>query len=160
MPQDPRLVAHLHELLRGGHAHATFAEVVERWPEGLRGMLPPGAVHTAWQLLEHLRICQSDILEFSRSARHVSPKFPEGYWPTSTAPPDAAAWDRSVAALHADREAMEALLADPATDLLARIPHGDGQTILREALVLADHNAYHLGQLVLLRRLLGAWTAD
>ena len=160
MPQDRRLVAHLHELLRGGHAHASFVDVVARWPEGLRGTLPPGAAHTAWQLVEHLRICQSDILEFSRSASHVSPKFPEGYWPTSATPPSAEAWDRSVAAFGADREAMEALVADPATDLLARIPHGDGQTILREALMLADHNSYHLGQLVLLRRLLGAWTAD
>jgi hypothetical protein len=160
MPQDRRLVAHLHELLRGGHAHGTFEDVVDHWPEGLRGTLPTGAAHTAWQLVEHLRICQSDILEFSRSASHVSPKFPEGYWPTSPAPPEASAWDRSVAAFRADREAMEALVADPATDLLARIPHGDGQTILREALMLADHNAYHLGQLVLLRRLLGAWTAD
>ena len=160
MPQDRRLVAHLHELLRGGHAHASFVDVVARWPAGLRGTLPPGAAHTAWQLVEHLRICQSDILEFSRSASHVSPKFPEGYWPTSATPPSAEAWDRSVAAFGADREAMEALVADPATDLLARIPHGDGQTILREALMLADHNSYHLGQLVLLRRLLGAWTAD
>jgi uncharacterized damage-inducible protein DinB len=160
MPQDRRLVAHLHELLRGGHAHAAFAEVVQRWPEGLRGILPPGAAHTAWQLLEHLRICQSDILEFSRSASHVSPKFPDGYWPMSASPPDANAWERSVAAFRADLEGMEALVADPATDLLARIPHGDGQTVLREALMLADHNAYHLGQLVLLRRLLGAWTPD
>jgi uncharacterized damage-inducible protein DinB len=158
MAQDRRLVAHVHELLRGGHAHATTADVLAGWPEALRGTRPPGAAHTAWQLLEHLRICQSDILEFSRHAGHISPKFPEGYWPKNDAPPDAEAWDRSVAAFAADLKGMEDLVADPATDLLARIPHGDGQTILREALMLADHNAYHLGQLVLLRRLLGAWS--
>lgn len=158
MVQDRRLVAHVHELLRGGHAHATFADILARWPEELCGARPAGAAHTAWQLLEHLRICQSDILEFSRSASHVSPKFPEGYWPKSEAPPAPGAWEQSVAAFGADLKGMEELVADPATDLLARIPHGDGHTILREALMLADHNSYHLGQLVLLRRLLGAWS--
>ena len=160
MAQDRRLIAHVHELLRGGHAHATFADVLNGWPEELRGRRPPGAPHSPWQLLEHLRICQSDILEFSRSASHVSPKFPEGYWPASDGPPDGPAWEKSVAAFRADLEGMEQLVADPATDLLARIPHGDGQTVLREALMLADHNSYHLGQLVLLRRQLGAWREE
>jgi hypothetical protein len=111
-------------------------------------------------LLEHLRIAQWDILEFSRDGRHVSPPFPEGYWPSGDAPPDEEAWERSVSAFRADLKAMEALVADPSTDLFAPIPHGQGQTVLREALLVADHNAYHLGQLVLLRRLLGAWPAD
>jgi hypothetical protein len=155
---DRRLVAHVHELLRGGHAHETFQKVLAGWPVALRGTRPPGAPHTAWQLLEHLRICQWDILEFSRNARHVSPKFPDGYWPKRPAPPDARAWQQSLKAFRADSKAMERLVADRGTDLFARIPHGDGQTILREALMLADHNSYHLGQLLLLRRLLGAWS--
>jgi hypothetical protein len=155
---DRRLVAHVQELLRGGHAHETFQKVLAGWPVALRGTRAPGAAHTAWQLLEHLRICQWDILEFSRNARHVSPKFPDGYWPKRPAPPDARAWQQSVKAFRDDLKGMQKLVADPGTDLFARIPHGDGQTILREALMLADHNSYHLGQLVLLRRLLGAWS--
>ena len=157
MPRKKTLVHHVHELLRGGHAHATFDDVMTDWPAKLRGVKPKGAPHTAWQLLEHLRICQWDILEFSRRADHVSPEMPKGYWPSSEAPPDEEAWNASLAAFKADIGQMEKLVADPKTDLFARIPHGDGQTILREALMLADHNAYHLGQLVLLRRLLGAW---
>jgi DinB superfamily len=157
MPRKKTLVDHLHELLRGGHAHPTFEKTIAGWPAKLRGVKPPGAPHTAWQLLEHLRICQWDILEFSRRADHVSPEFPAGYWPKDEAPQDAAAWDASVAAFKTDLAQMEKLVADAKTDLFARIPHGDGQTVLREALVLADHNAYHVGQLVLLRRSLGAW---
>ncbi len=157
MPRKKTLVDHVHEVLRGGHAHATFDVVIADWPAKLRGVRPEGAPHTAWQLLEHLRICQSDILEFSRRADHVSPEFPAGYWPGTEAPPDAAAWDASIAAFKADLARMEKLVADPKTDLFARIRHGEGQTILREALLLVDHNAYHLGQLVVLRRLLGAW---
>jgi hypothetical protein len=104
-----------------------------------------------------MRIAQWDILEFSRNPKHGSPKFPDGYWPESEAPPSARAWNRSLAAFRGDLGAMVALVSNPATDLCARIPHGDGQTILREAFLVADHNAYHLGQLVLLRRLLKAW---
>src|SRR5262245_6366524 len=156
MSQD--LAFHLRDLLRGGSAHTKFKPVVSDWPPELRGVRPQGAPHTGWQLLEHMRICQWDILGFSRDARHVSPKFPDGYWPAADAPGEADAWERSVAAFDADLKQMEDLVSDPATDLYARIPHGDGQTILREALVLADHNSYHLGQLVIVRRLLGAWT--
>jgi hypothetical protein len=155
--QTQSLRDHLLYLLRGGGAHLDFDKAVAGLPPGLRGAKPPGQPHTPWRLLEHLRICQWDILEFSRNPKHVSPPFPEGYWPKGDAPPDAAAWDGSVAAFRADLKAMQDLVADPATDLFARIPHGDGQTILREALLVADHNAYHLGQLVLVRRLLGAW---
>ena len=157
MPRKKTLVDHVHELLRGGHAHETFDKVTADWPAKLRGVKPTGAPHSAWQLLEHLRICQWDILEFSRRADHVSPSFPDGYWPKSEAPPDEAAWDKSLASFKADRAEMEKLVASPKTDPFARIKHGDGQTILREALMLADHNSYHLGQLVLLRRLLGEW---
>jgi hypothetical protein len=151
---------HLLYLLRGGGAHLDFEKAIADLPARLRGAKPPGQPHTPWRLLEHLRIAQWDILEFSRSPRHVSPPFPDGYWPAGDAPPDDAAWDRSLAAFRADLKAMQDLVADPATDLFAPIPHGEGQTVLREALLVADHNAYHLGQLVLLRRLLGAWPAD
>ena len=150
---------HLLYLLRGGGAHLDFDAAVADLPPPLRGAKPPGQPHTLWRLLEHLRICQWDILEFSRNPRHVSPSFPDGYWPAGDAPPDDGAWDRSVAAFRADLQAMQDLVGDPATDLFAAIPHGQGQTVLREALLVADHNAYHLGQLVLLRRLLGAWSA-
>src|SRR5438105_8230260 len=123
----------------------------------LREAKPAHLPHTPWRLLEHMRIAQWDILEFCRNPRHVSPPFPQGYWPAGDAPPDEAAWDRSVAAFQADLQAMQDLVADPATDLFAPFPHGEGQTVLREALLVADHNAYHLGQLVVVRRLLGAW---
>ena len=154
---DKALREHLVKLLEGGEAHADLQHAFSELPEAQRGVKPPGAPHTAWQLLEHFRIAQWDILEFSRSAKHVSPQFPEGYWPVSEAPPSAEAWDKSVAAVERDLAAMKKLVSNPKTDLFAPIAHGDGQTILREALLLADHNAYHLGQVVLLRRLLGAW---
>ena len=148
---------HLLELLTGGHAHATFDAAIKNLPAGLRGKRPRGAEHSPWEIVEHMRIAQWDILEFSRNPRHVSPEFPRGYWPASAAPSDARAWDRSVRAFRRDLKAMCALVEDPKTDLFARIPHGDGQTILREALLAADHNAYHLGELVLVRRLSNAW---
>jgi uncharacterized damage-inducible protein DinB len=145
-------------LLRGRGAHAAPGAVLEGWPEALRGQRPEGAEHSAWQLLEHLRIAQWDILEYSRDADHVSPAFPAGYWPETTAPPGARAWERSVTAFFADLEAMQALVRERAEALLEPLPHlEDGPTLLREALILADHNAYHLGQLVALRRRLGAW---
>lgn len=157
MNEDTALREHLLYLLRGGGAHLDFEAAIADLPAGLRGAKPPGVPHSPWRLLEHLRIAQWDILEFSRNPRHVSPNFPDGYWPEGDAPPDAAAWDRSVAAFRADLRAVQDLVADPRTDLFARIPHGEGQTILREALLVADHNAYHLGQLVVVRRALGAW---
>lgn len=155
--EDRALREHLVNLLKGGQAHARFEETVADFPADLRSSKANGLPYSAWQLLEHLRIAQWDILEFSRKATHVSPRWPEGYWPESEAPPDAEAWDKSVAAFKRDFAAMRRLVADPRRNLFARIPHGDGQTILREALLVADHNAYHLGQLVLLRKLLGAW---
>jgi hypothetical protein len=157
---DEVLREHLLYLLRGGGAHLAFDAAVADLPPEVRGAKPPGVPHTPWRLLEHLRIAQWDILEFSRNPAHVSPKFPDGYWPRGDAPPDDGAWEKSVAGFRADLQAMCDLVADPATDLLAPLPHGQGQTILREALLVADHNAYHLGQLVLVRRALGAWPAD
>ena len=156
---DQALRDHLLHLLAGGHAHIGFDEAVADVPPQLRGVRPANAAHSTWEILEHLRLAQWDILEFSRDAKHVSPAWPKGYWPESPEPPDTKAWDRSAAAFRADLQALQDLVADPATDLYARIPWGDGQTILREALLVADHNAYHLGQLVLVRRLLGAWPA-
>jgi hypothetical protein len=157
MDQNAALRQHLVELLKGGHAHATFDQTIKNLPAELRGKKPKGAEHSAWQLLEHLRIAQWDILEFSRDAKHKSPDWPGGYWPTKAAPPDEKAWDKSVRAFRRDLNALSALVADESTDPFAPIPHGTGQTVLRETLLAADHNAYHLGQLLLLRRLLGAW---
>jgi uncharacterized damage-inducible protein DinB len=155
--RDRALRDHLVALLGEGHAHVSFKDAIADWPREERGAKPAGQPFTAWRLLEHIRISQWDIVEFTKSAEHVSPEWPAGYWPQEDAPPDAAAWDRSVAQVERDRRAMERIVANPKTDLFTRIPHGTGQTVLREALVLADHNSYHLGQLLLLRRLLGAW---
>lgn len=154
---DTGLRQHLISLLKGGNAHATFDDAVKNLPHALRGKKPNGAEHSPWQLLEHLRIAQWDILEFSCDPQHQSPDWPSGYWPAKPAPPDDKAWDKSVRAFRRDLKALSDMVADESTDLFARIPHGDGQTILREALLAADHNAYHIGQLVLVRRLLGAW---
>jgi hypothetical protein len=157
---DKALREHLDYLLGGGGAHLNFDKAIAGLPPKLRGVRPANSPHTAWRILEHLRIAQWDILEFSRNPKHVSPDWPGEYWPAGDAPPDDAAWDRSVAAFRSDLAAMRALVADSTTDLFAKIPHGDGQTVLREALLVADHNAYHLGQLVELRRAIGAWKED
>ena len=154
---DQALRDHVVKLLEGGHAHATFDAAVKGLPAALRGRAPKGLPYSPWQLVEHLRIAQWDILEFSRDSRYQSPQWPEGYWPRETKPSDAA-WRKSVSQFRRDLQAMQELVADPATDLFARIPWGDGQTVLREALLAADHNAYHLGELIVVRRLLGAWT--
>lgn len=146
----------LARVLDWSDAHIRFDDAVKDFPPALRGVRPAGGPHSAWELLEHLRIAQWDILEFSRDPKHVSPEFSSGYWPAGAEPPDAGAWDRSVAAFRADLGALAAMAKDPAVDLEARIPHGDGQTILREILLTADHNAYHLGQLMMVRRVLGA----
>ncbi len=159
MSTDPHrlLREHLLYLLKGGGAHLDFEKAVKGVPPELRGRTVPPMPHTPWRLLEHMRIAQWDILEFSRNSKHVSPEWPDGYWPSSDGPPDDGDWDRSVGTFRADLAAMCELVADPGTDLFARISHGDGQTILREALLVADHNAYHLGQLIVVRRLLGCW---
>jgi hypothetical protein len=155
--KDQSLREHLLYLLGGGGAHADFESAIKNVAPELRGKKPENAAHSLWGILEHLRIAQWDILEFSRDAKHVSPKWPEGYWPETDAPPNDKAWEQSIKKFRADLEAMKKLVADPKTDLYSKIPHGDGQTILREALLIADHNAYHLGEFVLVRRLLGDW---
>lgn len=159
MPQDPNasLRQHLLELLTGGHAHATFEDAIKGLPPQLHGAKPANFPHSPWMILEHLRIAQRDILEFSRNEKHESPKWPEGYWPKSEAPPTASAWTKSVEQFQSDLKAMQDLVRNPKTDLFAKIPWGDGQTILREALLVADHNAYHIAQIVDVRRLLGSW---
>ena len=158
MANDKALREHLLKLLEGKGAHVDFDTAVKKASVAARGKRPKGAAHSPWEILEHMRIAQSDILEFSRDAKHVSPEWPSGYWPKSAAPPNRTAWNKSVSAFRADHAAMCALVADESTDLDAPIPHGDGQTILREALLVADHNAYHVGALVTTLQLLGAWT--
>jgi hypothetical protein len=154
---DESLREHLIYLLAGGGAHAKFDDVIRGLPPNLRGIKPDKFPHSAWMLLEHLRLAQWDILEFSRNGKHVSPAWPQGYWPETEAPPTEEVWSKSIRQFRRDLKAMQDLVSDPKTDLFVRIPWGDGQTILREALLLADHNAYHLGQLLDVRRLLGAW---
>ena len=154
---DASLRQHLLELLKGGSAHAPFEDAIAGLPAKLRGKKPAGFPHSPWMLLEHLRIAQWDILEFSRNRKHASPDWPNDYWPRGEAPPTSAAWNASIKEFRRDLKAMQALVANRKTDLYARIPWGEGQTILREALLLADHNAYHVAQLVDVRRLLGAW---
>ena len=154
---DQSLRDHLLYLLSGEGAHAKFEDVIDEFPEKLRGGKMKDFPHTAWMLLEHLRIAQWDILEFSRNGKHKSPDFPSGYWPKTEAPPSAAAWNKSVRDFQSDLKAMKDLVANPKSDLHAPFPWGDGQTLLREAMLVADHNSYHLGQLVTLRRMLGAW---
>jgi hypothetical protein len=157
MDTSASLRQHVLGLLNGGHAHATFDQAIKNFPTELRGKKPKGAEHSAWQVLEHLRIAQWDILEFTRDAKHKSPDWPSGYWPAKATPPDEKAWDKSVRAFKRDLRALCDLVADESNDLFATIPHGTGQTILKEALLTADHNAYHLGEFVLVRRLLAAW---
>jgi DinB superfamily len=158
--EQAALRKHLLYLLRGGGAHVDFDTAFAKFPEALLGAKAAGSPHTAWRLVEHMRIAQWDILEFSRNPKHVSPDFPQGYWPESDEPPNKNSWTQSVKAFRRDLKEMQDLVADPATDLYAQIAHGSGQTILREALLVADHNAYHLGELVMVRRLLGAWPAS
>ncbi len=157
MTEHAPLRKHVINLLRGGNAHVDFEKAISDLPADLRGARVKNLPYSAWGLLEHLRIAQWDILEFTRNPKHVSPNWPEGYWPADDAPSDSAAWDASVAAFRRDLHDLQALVRNPAIDLFAVIPHGDGQTVLRQALLAADHNAYHLGELVALRRLLGAW---
>lgn len=138
-------------------AHADFEAAVADLAPNLRGVAPPGLPYSPWQLVEHLRLTQADILEFCRNVDYVEQQWPDAYWPQSAAPPDAQAWDASIAAFRRDRAALQQLIKDPDCDLFAKVPAGNGQTFLREFLLVADHTAYHVGQLVAVRRLLGAW---
>jgi len=155
--KDKSLREHIIYLLQGGGAHAKFDEVIKGIPAELHGEKPAAMPHSLWMLLEHMRIAQWDILEFSRNEKHVSPQWPDGYWPKTEKPSSVAAWNDSIKKFRTDLKAMEDLVKDPRTDLFTKIPWGDGQTILREALLVADHSAYHLAQMVDVRRLLGTW---
>jgi uncharacterized damage-inducible protein DinB len=155
--EDRDLREKLVELLRGGSAHADLNTVVADFPADLTGKKPQGAPHTAWQLLEHLRVALHDILDFTTNSEYLELKFPDDYWPKNGAAPSADAWKQSVAAVQADLKAFEDLVNDPASNLYAKIPWGSGQNLLREVLLAADHNSYHLGQLAFLRKQLGAW---
>jgi hypothetical protein len=157
MESNALLREQLVKLLMSYEAHVDFEAAIKDLPAGLRGKRPKGAEHSPWQILEHLRIAQWDILEFAVDPKHKSPDWPEGYWPKAMAPRSAAEWDASVKNFRRDLKRLCDLVASESTDLFAKIPHGDGQTVLRQALLTADHNAYHLGELVLVRRLLGAW---
>jgi DinB superfamily len=156
MPKQPTtsLREHLANLLRMKGAHATLHDTVTGFPEALRGVKPPGAPHSAWQLLEHMRLAQEDILDFSRNPDYKEKKWPDEYWPAEDAPPNETAWDESVRQFQHDLKEMQALVADTKHDLLAAMPHAKGQTLLREALLVADHNSYHVGQLMFLRKML------
>ncbi len=147
---------HLSNLLHMKGAHMSFDDAVRDFPSALRGVKPAGAPHSAWELLEHMRIAQEDILDFSRNPDYKEKKFPDDYWPPTEAPASDAAWDASVRQFRSDLKAMADLVSADSHDLLAKFSHGSGQTLLREALLVADHNAYHLGQLVFLRKMLGA----
>ena len=157
MDDNKILRQQLVELLKGGNAHVKFEDAIADLPPNFRGQKAANLPHSVWMLLEHMRIAQWDILEFSREKKHKSPKWPEGYWPATEAPPSTAQWNSSLKQFRSDLKGMEDLVKNPKTDLFAKIPWGDGQTILREALLAADHNAYHVAQIVDVRRLLGDW---
>lgn len=159
MNSTDSLGAHLLGLLEWHDAHVDFDTAVKDVPPNLRGAKPHGMPHSLWQLLEHMRIAQHDILDFCRNPAYAEMKWPNDYWPKTAAPPNAAAWDESIAAFRRDREALKQFFSDGSLDVFAKIPHGTGQTYLREGLLVADHNAYHLGQLVAVRHLLGIWAA-
>jgi len=147
----------LSKLLDWEEAHVGLDKAVADLPPDLRGTQPPGLPYSIWQLVEHIRIAQHDILDFSVNANYKEMKWPDDYWPKSPAPPSADAWDASLAQIRKDVKALQKLAADGDVDPTAKIPHGSGQTIMREVALVADHNAYHIGQIVLVRRLLGAW---
>ena len=153
MDKEDSVRKHVLYLLRGGGAHMSFEDFAGSFPADLCNRKIDGLPYTAWQVLEHMRLAQSDILEFSRDADHVSPEFPKGYWPEPEEPGTAALWRKTIDEFQGDLKQMEELVENPSTDLYAKIPHGDGQTILREALLIADHNAYHLGALAVMARI-------
>lgn len=157
---DRALRAHLTRLLDWEDAHRGFDAAVRDIPSGLRGMRPDGLPYSPWELLEHLRLAQRDILDFCRDPAYEEPASMDAYWPTDPEPPTADAWDESVATFRADRAALRDLANDPDVDLFAAVPRGTGHTFLRELLLVADHNAYHVGQLIAVRRLLGIWEAS
>jgi uncharacterized damage-inducible protein DinB len=159
MTDDPAVRDLLARSLGWSEAHVSFDDAVRDLPAHLHGARPAGLAHSPWEILEHIRIVQRDILDFSLTGRYQEPEWPSGYWPTSPEPPDPGAWERSIAAVREDRDRLRELARDARVDLAAVTPHGTDQTYLRELLLLVDHTAYHVGQLVVVRRLLGAWPA-
>ena len=159
MADDAAVRALLGRLLEWEDAHAGLESAIANMPEAHRGVVPSGLPYSAWQLLEHIRIAQEDILDFCRNPAYAHKKWPDDYWPAAAAPRSPAEWDESLRRYRDDRRALQQLAQDPAIDLMARIPHGEGQTYLRELLLVADHTAYHVGQIVLVRRLLRDWAA-
>lgn len=159
MADDQRLRQYLARLLDWEDAHVGFDSAIEDIAEMLRGQQPSGLPYSPWQLLEHIRLAQGDILEFCRDPAYRERRWPDDYWPEAPTPPSTEAWEHSVAQVRRDRQALKAMATDTTLDLLATIPHGSGQTYLRELLLIADHTAYHVGQLVVVRRLLGDWGA-
>jgi DinB family protein len=157
MSNDSGIREHVSRLLAWEEAHAGFDAAVDGIPASSRGATPEGLPYSPWQLLEHLRRTQHDILDFCRNPNYEELKWPDDYWPESAAPPSPKAWDESITQFLQDRSALQKLAADPQVDLTARIPHGSGQTYLREFLLVADHSAYHTGELIVVRRLLGIW---
>lgn len=153
MDQDRLLREHVVKLLNWEDAHVNYDSAVEAIDENIRGVAPAGFEHSAWQLIEHLRLAQYDILDFCINPDYSEKEFPTDYWPVSAAPGSASEWNESVAAFRRDREKLQALASDPNINLFEKIPHGSGQTYLRELLLAADHNAYHVGQLVALKKL-------
>ena len=157
MSADDRILRdQLLELINGASAHLDVATVLADFPEQYRVAKPKGAPHNAWQLVEHTRFTLRDLLDFCNNAHYLTPKWPEEYWPESETPPSSQAWDEAVNGLQADLHAFKELIDDPATNLYSTIPWGDGQTILREILLAADHTSYHLGQIVFLKKQLEA----
>ncbi len=154
---DTSLRDQLARALAWGDAHSSFDDALAGLADPLRGRVPAGLPYSAWQLLEHLRITQHDILDFCRNPAYEELSWPDDYWPPSAEPPSDRAWDESIRGFREDRAGLEALARDQSVDLSARIPHGNGQTYLREILLVLDHSAYHLGELIVVRRLLGAW---
>jgi uncharacterized damage-inducible protein DinB len=159
MAADDALRAQLLGLLRGGQAHMTFDQAVGDFPMEQINARPPNVPYTPWHLLEHLRLAQRDILDFIRDPSYEEPRWPDEYWPAQDAKADEPAWRKTIAAFREDLAALEALATDPRADLFAPLPNGDGQTLLRELLLVADHNAYHIGEFAILRQVMGTWPA-
>jgi uncharacterized damage-inducible protein DinB len=159
MADDPALRRQLADALGWQEAHASFDAAVANFPPALRGNVPAGLPYSAWQILEHIRRTQADILEFCVAAHYEEKSWPKDYWPESAAPPSPAAWNESIEAIRRDRAALATMTTDPKINLMGRVPNGEEQTYLRELLLILDHTSYHVGELIVVRRLLGAWPA-
>lgn len=148
------------DLLRGGNAHMDFDQAVDQFPPPYFNSQPPNSDYTPWRLLEHMRIAQWDILEFIRNPNHVSPAWPEGYWPPQGEKADRKKWERTIRTFRVDLQTMKGIVENPNTSLLAPLAHAEGYTMLREVLVLADHNSYHIGEFAILRQIMGTWPKE